>query len=166
VTLLPPVDHWDEETYRARQGDTFESVSKLKYGSEAYGQALRLFNRNHPQTGDGVRFDQPLPAGQPVYIPPAEVLRRRHGNVIPESAAPRADAGPVEGGTAAPALKAYRVGGGGESMWKVAERALGNGERWPEIYKLNPGYASERPIPAGTQLKLPADAVVPPENAP
>ena len=39
-----------------------------------------------------------------------------------------------------------------DSLWRVAQRALGDGDRWPEIYRLNVG----RPQPDGASLTSPS----------
>jgi hypothetical protein len=60
---------------------------------------------------------------------------------------------------APPPEKTYRVAEGGEAIWSIAERTLGNGERWMEIYSLNKqSFDPGKPVPAGTMLKLPGDA--------
>ncbi|MFD8781848.1 LysM peptidoglycan-binding domain-containing protein [Kitasatospora sp. NPDC059599] len=54
-----------------------------------------------------------------------------------------------------------------DSLWSIAERQLGSGERWVEIAKLNDGRAmddsgtrfdADRPIQPGWELLMPADA--------
>lgn len=53
-----------------------------------------------------------------------------------------------------------------ESLWSIAETALGDGQRWEEIAALNEGrtmpgglvFHTERPIQPGWTLSLPADA--------
>ncbi len=50
-----------------------------------------------------------------------------------------------------------RVPMGGMSMQAVARLTLGNEQRWSEIYDLNPQLNPSK-VPAGTDLKLPADA--------
>ncbi|GAA4872442.1 BTAD domain-containing putative transcriptional regulator [Kitasatospora terrestris] len=54
-----------------------------------------------------------------------------------------------------------------DSLWSIAERQLGSGERWVEIAKLNDGRAmdgsgtrfdADRPIQPGWRLLMPADA--------
>jgi hypothetical protein len=80
---MPTVESYDEETYRVRAGDTFESISRVHYQSEKYAKALLFFNRSHPLAGDAFRQDQPvLQAGQPIYLPPTSILEKRYGNVI------------------------------------------------------------------------------------
>ncbi|MFI2606873.1 LysM peptidoglycan-binding domain-containing protein [Kitasatospora sp. NPDC018619] len=54
-----------------------------------------------------------------------------------------------------------------DSLWSIAERQLGSGERWVEIAKLNDGrvmgdsgirFDADRPIQPGWELLMPADA--------
>ena len=49
-----------------------------------------------------------------------------------------------------------------DSLWRIADRALGDGARWREIYELNRAVIGEDParITKGTSLVLPADATV------
>lgn len=53
--------------------------------------------------------------------------------------------------------KVYRVPAGGEPLYLIAQRTLGDGKRWPEIYRLN-RVNPEQVIPEGTVLALPEDA--------
>lgn len=52
--------------------------------------------------------------------------------------------------------KTYRVRAD-DSLWRIADRALGNGERWKEILALNPGLDPSK-LDVGTELKLPSGA--------
>jgi nucleoid-associated protein YgaU len=60
----------------------------------------------------------------------------------------------------------YRVHDGGEMIREVARRTLGNGDRWTEIYQLNPRFDPKELIPAGSTLRLPRDAHVNPQDVP
>ncbi|HXG10205.1 MAG TPA: LysM peptidoglycan-binding domain-containing protein [Gemmataceae bacterium] len=179
IPAAPQVESFDEEEYRVKPGDTFESISTQFYRTNKYAQALLLFNRNHPLAGIGVRQEPPtLQPGQPVYIPPTRILEKRYGSVIPDLApspagtssaapplgGPSSNAAPAAGEAAGP--RRYRVPGNGEMMWTLAQRTLNNGSRWPEISRLNPGLPPELPIPAGTVVLLPADARIEPTNPP
>ncbi len=42
----------------------------------------------------------------------------------------------------------------GDSLWKIAERHYGNGQRWPDIVAANPGLVPER-MPIGKTIVLP-----------
>jgi nucleoid-associated protein YgaU len=174
------IESYDEETYTCKSKDTFRSISQTYYKTDRYEQALLLFNRNHPLAVDSLGQDPPsLRAGQSVYLPPTSNLEKYYGSAIPkETTAAAAPVVPeasviirppvvspaVSAGTgAAPAPapeRTYRVRANGEMYREIARRTLGDSERWSEIYKLNQKYDPRDPIPAGTELRLPADARV------
>jgi hypothetical protein len=43
-------------------------------------------------------------------------------------------------------------------IFDIARQTLGDGQLWTEILRLNPSLHTEQPIPAGTELRLPASA--------
>jgi hypothetical protein len=77
---------------------------------------------------------------------------------------------PLLGSTAAPngtgvristpqttdATRSYRVPGQGQMILEIAQQALRDANRWPEIYRLNPSHPPQFPIPGGTEIRLPA----------
>lgn len=168
-TLPVLVESFDEEEYRAKAGDTFASISVQFYRTDKYAPALLLFNRNHPLAAAGIRQEPPvLQPGQIIFIPPTAVLEKRYGSAPVEAAPPaerRSNAPPAPG--AAPVSYAqYRIGGEGEMLYDVARRTLNNGDRWPEIHRLNPALHPEMRIAAGTVLTLPPGAAIDPANRP
>ncbi|MEN8128378.1 MAG: LysM peptidoglycan-binding domain-containing protein [Planctomycetota bacterium] len=66
---------------------------------------------------------------------------------------------PVSTDTAAPpatiATKEYTVAED-DSLWKIAEKELGNGIRFKEIIDLNPGVTESTVLHKGMKLKIPA----------
>jgi len=175
LASAPQVESYDEDTYTCRANDTFRSISQAVYRTEAYDQALLLFNRNHPLAGDALRQSPPLlQPGQPVFIPPLQILRKYYAASISDTrdltparseapAAQQAVALTPPLNAAAPTAataRTYRVGASGEMFRDVARRTLGNADRWTEIYQLNSSYDPTHTVPAGTELRLPADAHV------
>jgi hypothetical protein len=168
VNSGPEVESFDEEIYRCRTGDSFARISQRYYQTDKYGPALEAFNRSHPQDGDAIRRQSAgLAIGQRVHIPPIAVLRKRHGTLIPEenqlpspdareertSSRPRATQDFEEN---APRSRDYTVNNpNGETMREIAEKLLGNANRWQEIAKLNPGFQPLLPIPSTASIKLP-----------
>jgi soluble lytic murein transglycosylase-like protein len=56
----------------------------------------------------------------------------------------------------------------GDSLWKIAQKTLGDGNRWPEIFALNRETIGPNPnvIQSGMILKLPGGANPPPAPPP
>jgi nucleoid-associated protein YgaU len=159
----PDVVSYDEVSYATAAGDTFRSISKAKYGTEAYGQALYLFNRSHPLAGDELLQSDALRAGQTVYIPEARILQSRYGGAIDGASSPGVAVGSTSrrADASAAAPRSYRVAAGGEKVYDIARALLGDGNRWVEIQALNPGWNWEVPLPPGVTLRVPADARLP-----
>jgi phage tail protein X len=61
-------------TYTTRQGDTWDMIAWLVYGSESYAQAMMRQNREHIDTlvfDGGVELElPPIVAETPVGLPP------------------------------------------------------------------------------------------------
>jgi len=166
----PDVVSYTEETYVAAPGDTFQSISRAKYASDRYARALYLFNRSHPLAEEDLPQDAPLKAKQKVYLPPPEILDSRYPDQILRDAPPVATPSVTVGASperstpppaAAAGPRTYRVAAGGENEYDIARNLLGDGNRWVEINKLNPGWKPENLVPPGVTLILPADAHVP-----
>jgi hypothetical protein len=166
----PQVVSFNEETHLCKPGDTFASICKEKYTSEKYDRALLMFNRAHPMAADGIRNDPPvLKPGAEVFIPPMNILERNYAALIPDLVPVNRPMAPVGGmpAAAAPGFapsasrsspgadRLYRVVEKPETLWEVAARTLGNGERWSDIFRMNPGVNSKESLPVGTVLRLP-----------
>ncbi|WP_438490751.1 LysM peptidoglycan-binding domain-containing protein [Streptomyces sp. S186] len=81
------------------------------------------------------------PAATATHIPTA-----RQGAVVQQQAAPQHE-GPT-----------HTVGATGETVWDLAEHYLGDGRRHGELRALNPHLPDTATLPAGTIVRLPADA--------
>jgi hypothetical protein len=165
--LEPKVISFTEERYSCSPGDTFTSISKQKYGTDKYAQALLLFNRHHPLAGDELQQEvSALKAQQKVYIPPLEVLENRYPGTV-KDLTPLPTVGRVPGTSTVPAdrstpaaptasHRSYQVEGTGETMRQIATKLWGNPNLWTLIDDLNPGWRHEYPIPGGALLKVPS----------
>jgi nucleoid-associated protein YgaU len=162
VPTDPRVESFDEETYICKPGDTFKSISQEKYTSDKYERALLLFNRAHPQAAEGIRSEPPLlRPGQPVYLPPIEVLERRYPATIPDMPARPTSSGaapPPAASQASPApVRSYTVQGKPETFYEIAQKVLGRAERWAAIWEINRQVPDpNQPLPVGTVVRLPA----------
>ncbi len=162
-------------------------MTRSIYGDDRYSQALMQFNRDHPLASPGMKQNPPqFQPGTPVYYPSKEVLRSQYPEAftgvappppvnnsvpavqfskpapIPGPGFPNTSAvpptttsktglgGPGPGNT-------YRVRDGGETLFDIARATFGDGNRWTQIYRLNPNVQPSYPVPGGTVLKLPTN---------
>jgi hypothetical protein len=184
IKPLPVVTDVNTDAYVCQPADTnFAILSQRLYGTEKYAEALLAYNRDHQQmikNGSALSANPPiLTPGQQVIHPPFGILERDYrpliraasGNTIPTIPAgplvKLATPAPLNPGAAttsnppaAGRLRAYKVQNpSGESILDIAERMLGNRSLWTEIYRINqtnPAVRPPAPIPAGTDLNLPA----------
>jgi hypothetical protein len=163
----------DMQTHQARNGETFASLSQNAYGDNKYANALQMYNRDYGPN----RTVTTLQAGQTVLVPPLQFLQERYAsaiggarsNITNVSVAPVSINPPVplpmNNNTpplpTADATKTYRVPPEGQLMYAIALQTMGDGNRWSEIYRLNPNLQPLQPVPGGTMLRLPSNAKVP-----
>jgi nucleoid-associated protein YgaU len=184
IKPLPPVRDVNN-SYVCQNGDTnFATLSTRLYGTPKYADALLAYNRDHARwikNGSIFLANAPsLTPGQQVEYPPIEILERSYRSLIRE-----ASVNPIPSIPSAPLVKLatpaplnpgiatnsnppaagqtrnYKVQNpNGENILDIAERMLGKRSLWTEIYRINQANPAVRPpatIPAGTDLKLPAN---------
>jgi hypothetical protein len=170
---------------------SFTALSQRLYGTDRYAAALQKFNQEHLQADPAVLQDPSrLQPGTRIQAPPPDYLEKSYPQLLRSSASPPSGTlppvalrtptplstpavhpGPV--GAPSPvvvrpalqpstdATKSYRVPPQGLMIMQVARDTLGDGMRWPEIYRLNPNLQPQYPIPGGTEIRLPTSASVP-----
>src|SRR5262249_55028181 len=85
----PPANRgpsWGGGSYDWKAGGTLPALSAAYYKSAVYADALRQFNRNHPQAGETMRHVGVPKQGDKIFIPPIDILEQKHGSVIPKAA--------------------------------------------------------------------------------
>ncbi|MBX9622232.1 MAG: hypothetical protein K2X82_00300, partial [Gemmataceae bacterium] len=139
------------DVYDPRPGDRYEGVSREYYGDGRYAAALQAYNGNRP-----------IQPGQSVDVPPVHVLKKRFPQMtgVPASAGRPTPAADWQTAAADPTFRpgrprTFAVPAGGMSMRAVAREALGDPQRWEEVYNLNRAYDPGL-VPGGVQLQLPA----------
>lgn len=132
--------------YAVRPGDTLSEIAQHELGSSRRWPELVAAN---PGLDPGK-----LRVGQSIRIPGGQAAGVRSAAV---------DAVPPKKGADSKATlasgKTWRVGKG-ENLWRIAERALGDGKRWGEIASLNPKVDPDKLL-LGQVLVLPASARTP-----
>lgn len=163
---------YESKQYMAQPGDTFASLSKAAYGDERLANALLAYNRDFSSN----RNMTAPQAGQLILLPPPQVLQQSRYTGAQADARPGIGAAPVSISPPVPvspmrtftpatptadATKSYRVPAAGQLIFELAMQTLGDGNRWAEIYRLNPMIDPLRPIPGNTVVRLPGNANVP-----
>lgn len=143
--------------YFVQPNDSFASISKKLYGTEAYFQALHEYNRE--------RFPNPdlLNVGDEIEAPDAAVLQRTYPQLCPK---PRKTPSGRSGGNMLLASQGKAARGGrrylvaeGDTLFHIAKRELGKASRWKEIYELNQDQLGEdfNYLSPGMELRLPGE---------
>jgi hypothetical protein len=175
---LPVVKDASPDIIECKPGDTsFAALSQRLYGSDKYAEALHEYNRKHSgalKNGERVAMAQPiLNPGQQVLVPPRELLERDVKtptvSIAPPPAVKLVPPSPINTVSNPPVSPSIGAGRSyvvqnpnGESILDIAERVLGNRNRWTDIYRLNQSHPNVQPqsltrIPAGTDLKMPSN---------
>lgn len=135
---------YDEDLHSLKQNESYRSLSKQYYNSEAYAIALQRYNRDHPGQADYVR------------IPPIWVLEKKYTGDISGNQARTVNFTAPQVGEATPRNEpVYTVGDNGEMLAEIARKQLGNEDLWKKIWDLNPQINPAKTVPGGTRLRMP-----------
>jgi hypothetical protein len=154
VAESPPKTEFDVDLYEAKDKETYESISQDYYNDKRYAAALQKYNRNKALHGAG-----------PIELPPLLVLKKKYPTRV--ASAPGGSSGVVPSGatSADPVWAApVRPVGAGRGTFVVSTPmtlpavARQFGIPWIDLYNLNPQFTPDVPLPAGTELKMPAGA--------
>lgn len=133
--------------YTVQDGDTLSEIAQRELGSSRRWREIVAANPGLDpaklRLGSKIRLPG-AGGGAGRTLAEASAAEPKRGE--PKSAAQK----PAAGG------KTWKVGQG-ESLWRIAEKSLGDGKRWREIAALNPRVNPDR-LAAGTVLVLPASA--------
>ncbi len=116
-----------------KPGETLSDIATARLGQASRWKEIADLNGVDPAR---------LPVGKELRLPAGGVAK---GDVPKPSAVAK---------EAVTSASSYRVASG-DSLWRIAERELGDGERWKEIASANPGIDPKRLV-AGTTLTLPS----------
>lgn len=144
IAQKEPVTVPSARTYVVKGGDTLSEIAQRELGSSRRWQEIVAMNPGLDPARLRAGKELRLPAGESAPRQPAATKPTTTAKTpAPEKTAPVSASG-----------RTHKVGKG-ESLWKIAERTLGDGKRWREIAALNPKVNPDKLV-AGTVLKLPA----------
>ncbi|MGD9110401.1 MAG: LysM peptidoglycan-binding domain-containing protein [Phycisphaerales bacterium] len=148
--------------YVVEEGDSLAYIAKKFYGDQEGNRKVNIdgifrANRKILRSADNIYI------GQKLIIPPLkEVLKKTDESLValaPEKLEPVESVGrrhPVKQDDKTAKAKHYVVKDG-DSLWVIASEQLGNGNRYPEIAKLNSKIIKDEDLlVVGMRLKLPA----------
>ncbi len=127
------------ETYIVQQGDTFAILAEVFYGSQRYAKLLVDAN---PQVTDPTD----MKPGTRIKIPP-----------LPDGAGQSWEIGTSRETSQATASGRTYVVQDNDTFWRLADRFLGSGARWNELFELNKDVVRGDPtkLRPGMVLKIP-----------
>jgi nucleoid-associated protein YgaU len=146
--------------YVVQPQDNFWTISRKKYGTSRYFQALAELNKARIPDAGRMR------PGMKVSTPAAEILEERYAQFLPpgtkvqvtaaeDSSAKSAPTGFVVGPDGTPK---YRTGEN-DTLSNIAAKHLGRASRWIQIYEMNRDkLTNPNQLKVGTELTLPGDA--------
>jgi nucleoid-associated protein YgaU len=146
--------------YVVQPTDSFWTISRKKYGTTRYSQALAEANKS--------RIPDPsrMQPGMKISTPPAETLEERYGQFLPNGT--RVQTTAAEDASAKAAPTGFFVTPDGTPKYRTAEhdtlsdiarKHLGRSSRWIQIYQMNRDKLSNpNQLKVGTELALPGDA--------
>jgi nucleoid-associated protein YgaU len=133
--------------YTVAEGESLWSIAEEQYGDGHLWTKILAANPG---------IDELVKVGQVINLPPKEELLAPAGEAKPgaKPVSPPAEAQPG----AKPVGRAHTyVVEKGDTLYSIAAKVLGNGNRWREIFELNKDkFAKPEDLKVGMELKLPA----------
>jgi nucleoid-associated protein YgaU len=146
--------------YVVQPQDNFWTISRKKYGTSRYFQALAELNKARIPDAGRMR------PGMKVSTPPAEMLEERYGQFLPPGTRVQVTAAEDALAKVAPTgffvspdgTPKYRTGQK-DTLSDIAAKHLGRSSRYIQIYEMNRDkLSSPNQLKVGTELILPGDA--------
>lgn len=143
--------------YTVKEGDTYLTICEKEYDTTLLYSALAVHNRQRGATW------KPTP-GTVIELPPADFLRTNYEEVLSRSrnsgATRRTPQGAARGPLAGAESGIRYVAQEGDTVFKIALDRLRDSNRWQEVLAMNSEKVRNayEPLPAGTEILLPATA--------
>jgi LysM repeat protein len=144
--------------YEVQPADNFWTISRKKYGTSRYFQALAEHNKSRIPDPARIR------PGMKVSTPTADVLEERYAQFLPgskvqvTSAEETAKSAPTGFVVKSDGTAVYRTGEH-DTLSDIAAKHLGRSSRWIQIFEMNRDKLSNpNQLKVGIELALPGDA--------
>jgi nucleoid-associated protein YgaU len=147
------------EFYKVQPNDTLEKLANIYYGNKAYADLIM-------QANPAIREPNALRVGMEIRLPavprsaPAVAAGPARNDPARATDARKADeAAPARTAAAETAAPRTYVVRSGDSFYRIAERLLGAGARWPEVLELNRELVNGDPqrLRPGMEVRLPPE---------
>jgi hypothetical protein len=135
---------FDVDLHYPKPGETYASISKLHYGDERYARVLEQFNAAAGTTG------------RVVQVPPTWWVKKQTGAPVSRPA-PTPTKGDEWSAAPASSVREYVVPAskiGGMTFRDIATEVYGSDQEWQRVFDLNPRYAADAVLPAGTKVRV------------
>ncbi|MBN1354070.1 MAG: LysM peptidoglycan-binding domain-containing protein [Candidatus Omnitrophica bacterium] len=137
--------------YVIKKNDTLEKIAQEELGGSHRWKYLYEFNK------DRIKNPDKLEEGTVIKIPVEQEAQK--AVIIEEEAEPGIDEEAMTAGSEEPTVsggtRSYSIKKD-DSLWKIAKRELGDGNRWKEIYELNKGkIKNPDKLVAGMKITIP-----------
>jgi hypothetical protein len=134
---------FDEDQHTQKPNESFRSISKQYYNSDAYATALQRYNDEHPNQAGYVR------------IPPIWLLEKKYAGDIASGATRTVNFTQPQPAVTPRNDAVYTVSDNGEMLADIALKQLGSESAWQNIWRLNPQLNPAKAVPGGTRLVMP-----------
>ena len=152
LTEKPGTD-FDVDLHYPKANESYASIAKQHYGDEKYGTILAQFNQAN-NAGNN----------RAIQVPPVWWVKKQAG--APAARPANNETPKTENWSPAAATAGYRFytvpasATGSMTFREIAKLAYGSDQEWQRVFDLNQTYPSDAMLPAGTRVRLTADAKV------
>jgi hypothetical protein len=148
-----PVTDFDVDLHYPKANESYASIARQHYGDEKYGSILAQFNQANNAGNTRV-----------IQVPPVWWVKKQSG--APAVRPANNETPKPENWSPAAATAGYRfytipaTATAGMTFREIAKQAYGTDQEWQRVFDLNQTYPSDATLPAGTRVRLTADAKV------
>ena len=152
LTEKPGTD-FDVDLHYPKANESYASIAKQHYGDEKFGAILAQFNQAN-NAGNT----------RAIQVPPVWWVKKQAG--APAVRPANNETPKPDNWSPAAATAGYRfytvpaTATGSMTFREIAKQAYGTDQEWQRVFDLNQTYPADAKLPAGTRVRLTADAKV------